>query len=110
MPPWDVAFHPSGKQLVVARDSETPGEPDLIWDPQPLRLRRRTEWRSRIASSPAGSHRRRSGPESPVFSADGRTLAAAFDGAVAVWDTAALAEPRQWIPVPIGEPAVALQR
>jgi WD40 repeat protein len=39
------------------------------------------------------------GPRSPVFSADGRSLAAAFDGAVGVWDTSALAAPRQWIPL-----------
>ena len=107
VPPWDMAFHPSGQQLVVARDSQAPGEPDLISDRQPLRL---VDVPSGALASqqPGGLPRDVVWPRSPVFSADGRALAAAFQSAVAVWDTAALAAPRRWIEVPILEPAVAL--
>ncbi len=106
VPPWAVAFHPSGKQLVVARESVTPGQPDLKWDPQPLRL---IDVPSGVPADeqPGGIPPQTLWPESPVFSADGRMLAAAFQGGVAVWDTEALAEPRRWIPVPILEPSVA---
>jgi WD40 repeat protein len=106
VPPWDVVFHPSGEQLVVARDSSALGEPDLIWDPQPLRLVD-VPSAAPAPDQPEVGPRRPFWPRSPVFSADGRVLAAAFEGAVAVWETAALAEPR-WITVPDPEPAVAL--
>jgi WD40 repeat protein/class 3 adenylate cyclase len=107
VPPWDVAFHPSGKQVVVARDSTMLGQPDVIWDPQPLRLIDVPSG-APADEQPGGVPQPALWPRSPVFSADGRMLGAAFQGAVAVWDTEALAEPRQWIPVPIVEPAVAL--
>jgi WD40 repeat protein len=90
----------------VARDSETPGEPDLIWDPHPLRLVDVPSG-APAPEQPGVAPRRALWPRSPVFSADGRTLAAAFEGAVAVWDTAVPAEPH-WITVPDAEPAVAL--
>jgi hypothetical protein len=99
IPPDTITFHPGGAELVVARDPETPGLPEPTWDPRPLRLVR-VPAGDEAPDQPGGVPPGVLGPRSPVFSADGRLLAAAFDGGVGVWDTVAGASPRQWISLP----------
>jgi WD40 repeat protein len=107
VPPRSVAFTPDGGRLVVARASIGLGEPEPAWDPRPLRILdvpSATPAPEQPGGVPAGAL----WPSSTAFSADGRWLVAAFEGAFGVWDMNALATPVLWRTWPTGTPGVAL--